>query len=71
MESKSEGQTLSSAAQQTLDALTNVGVQGASCLTEEEINSLGDLTLNELKGLAKAQGYLGTASGGVCGGKIF
>jgi len=55
----------------TLDLLSSLGVKEAACLTEAEIKALGDLTLNELKGLGKAQAALGPSGGGTCGGKIF
>lgn len=58
--------------QSTLDSLAVVGVSGAECLSPVQIAALGDLTLNELKALSKAQKLLPTpAAGGMCGGYIF
>ena len=56
-----------------VDVLASVGVQGAACLTESQVNAMGNLTLNELKCLAKSQQALGVspAGGGMCGGYIF
>jgi len=38
--------------------MANLGITGAGCLTERELESLGNLTLNELRGLAHAQKLL-------------
>ena len=60
------------AKQMTLNMLSGAGITGADCLSAEELRALGDLTLNELKGLFKAQQALpGPLGGGMCGGKIF
>ena len=61
---------LSVEAQATLGFLQTLGVQGAACLTDAEVTAIGNLTLNELRGLAKAQKVF-PMDGGTCGGKIF
>lgn len=58
----------------SVQTLSDLGILGAGCLTQPELDALGNLTLNELRGLVKAQQLLdkGAApTGGVCGGKIF
>ncbi len=47
--------------------LTSIGITGGDCLSSDEQESMGNLTLNELKGLAKAQKLLQPAgpTGGV------
>lgn len=57
-----------------VQTLNDLGILNAGCLSQPELDALGNLTLNELRGLAKAQQLLdkGAApAGGVCGGKIF
>ncbi|MCH4880095.1 hypothetical protein EQV97_22305 [Pseudomonas sp. TMW22090] len=58
----------------TLKTFTDLGMQGAECLSQNEIDALGNLTLNEIKALIKAQQILpkdAATPANICGGKIF
>ncbi len=59
-------------AQANVELLSNLGLQSVACLTVAEQKALGELTLNELRTLIKAQQLLprDTVSN-ICGGSIF